>query len=139
MRKTITKFPHLRVLAVKDYTTAVEVLESMLLDLSCEFEIVDNNFEALELHAVHPFDIILFDILVLDPEGEETIRQIRNISGPHGELSIIIATSITFGHSRWINIGTSHQLKKPIKIQDLEEIFLRLASKKAVYSAHRSH
>lgn len=130
----VTKFPELRVLAVFDQMANLELLEAMLLDFACDFEIVDNNADALDLHATHPFDIILLDVLVPDIDGPEAIHRIRTMPPPASNTHIVILTTDILPNKRakCAQAGISAELKKPLKIRDLEQVFLRLWPKKAV-------
>lgn len=133
MPAAVTKFPNLRVLAVEDYMSNVELLEAMLLDLACDFEVVDNHNDALELHSHNPFDVILFDILVPDIDGAEAINSIRKLPGRASETHIIVASKLVPSEWRkWSTLGRIDRVAKPIKIRDLEETFLRVAPHKAL-------
>lgn len=136
MPQAVTKFPNLRVLAVEDYMTNQEILEAMLIDFACDFEIVDNNTDALELHANHPFDVILMDMMVPDIDGHEATKRIRRMPGPAGRTPVIAVTakSLHGDPARWLNAGMTDYLTKPVKIRDLEQAFLRVAPGKAVRS-----
>lgn len=133
MPQAITKFPTLRVLAIEDYMPNMEVLEAMLIDFNCDFEIVDNNTDALELHANRPFDVILMDILVPDFEGDEIVEKIRKIPGPAGRVHIIAITgNASLERPSWMRAGIDQFLRKPLKIRDLEQSFLNLHPKKGM-------
>lgn len=129
MSQAITKFPDLRVLAIEDYMLDQEVLEAMFLDLMCDFEFVDNNHDALELHRAKPFDVILMDLLVPDIDKKDAIRIIKSMPGKAGHANIIATTSTSstpHDAALWRKLGVASCIKKPIKIRELEHLFLTL-------------
>jgi len=132
MSRIITKFPHLRVLAIEDNMQHPEILEAMLMDFACDFEVVDNNLDALDLHSTRPFDIILMDILVPDFDRFDVVHMIRNMPGRAGRVNIIaILADLPKEKARLQKIGICEQLVRPLKIHDLESAFLKLAPRKA--------
>jgi CheY-like chemotaxis protein len=133
MFQAITKFPHLRVLAIEDHLPNIELLESMLLDFSCDFEIVDNRHQALDLHINNPFDIIVMDILAPGIDGQKAINRIKSLPGHAGAAHVIalVTSDQQKNILKWLNQGVSHHIEKPLKINDLEQAFLRLVPGKA--------
>lgn len=134
MYQAITKFPRLRVLAVQDHLPSTELLESMLLDFSCDYEIVDDGHHAMDLHTLNPFDIIVLDVLAPGNNGPELLNQLKNISGPKSLAHVIalVTNSSQKNTIKWLNHGISHYIEKPLKISDLEKAFLHLVPGKAL-------
>jgi CheY-like chemotaxis protein len=132
MSRAITKFPHLRVLAIEDNMQYPEILEAMLMDFACDFEVVDNNFDALDMHLARPFDIILIDILVPDIDRWDVVHMLRNMPGQAGRVNIIVVITDIAKERAWLQkIGVQEHVPRPLKIRDLESIFLKLAPGKA--------
>lgn len=132
MSRIITKFPHLRVLAIEDNMQQPEILEAMLMDFACDFEVVDNNFDALDMHLARPFDIILMDIIVPDIDRFDVIHMIRNMPGRAGRVNIVAIIANLSNERIWLKkVGVQEHLPRPLKINDLESVFLKLAPTKA--------
>ena len=133
MYQAITKFPRLRVLAVQDHVPSTELLESMLLDFSCDYEIVDDGHHAIDLHILNPFDIIVLDVLAPENNGPELLKQLKNISGPKSLAHVIALVTHPSQKNtiKWLNQGVAHYIEKPLKIGELERAFLHLVPGKA--------
>ena len=132
--QAVAKFPDLRVLAIEDYMTNLELFEAMLIDLACQFEIVDSFLEAIEKHRNCPFDVIVIDTEVPDMDRKESIRALRSLPGAskHTPVVVIVGAAPAGNRSKWQGIAINHEIEKPIKIRKLQQVFLKIAPRKAL-------
>lgn len=86
----------LKVLLCDDNTTALEILESTLEDLSFKVTSVNSGAEAiktLEENTETPFDLLLLDWKMPKMDGIETIKVLKNKFGDNIIPSIIMVTA----------------------------------------------
>ena len=128
MTHTITKFPGLRILAVENLMFHRDNLEGMLMDFGCEYEIVDNGTDALELHETNPFDVIILDIFMFNSDEYQMIQEIQKMPGKAGLVHIIALTAwiIPGEVGRLFSHKITGSIKKPLRIQELEKTLLNL-------------
>lgn len=128
MTHTITKFPGLRILAVENLMFHRDNLEGMLINIGCEYEIVDNETDAIELHESNPFDVIILDTFMFNSDEYQMIQEIQKMPGKAGLVHIIALTAelITGEVGRLFSHKITRRIKKPLRIQELEKTLLNL-------------
>ncbi|HEV9035402.1 MAG TPA: hybrid sensor histidine kinase/response regulator, partial [Puia sp.] len=115
----------IRVLVAEDNNLTAFLLTTFLEDLGCQFEIVSNGRDLLELAQKkspdeYP-DIILLDSRMPVLGGEETIRMLKRLPVLN-EIPIIVSTADVYSDAleRMLKAGASTYLKKPIDHQALK-------------------
>ena len=109
----------IRVLVAEDNNLTAFLLSTFLEDLGCQFEIVSNGRDLLDIAQKKcpdecP-DIILLDSKMPVLDGEETIRQLKRIPGLN-EIPVIVSTADIYTDTleRMLKAGADTYLKKPI-------------------------
>ncbi len=67
----------LKILAIDDELTNLEILEEIFFDEDCDFKTLSNSQEALALVDEFVPDILLLDIMMPNVNGLEICREIR--------------------------------------------------------------
>ncbi len=87
-----------------------------------------NGVEALARLAEQPFDIVLLDVHMPVMDGKETIRRIRDSDQPWKDIPVIALTAdaMTGDRERFLALGMSDYLSKPIDARELATKYVRL-------------
>lgn len=91
-------------------------------------QIANNGQEAVDLFAQHEFDCILMDIQMPVMNGVEATQSIRTSevlsSRKRVTIFAVTAHAMAGDRERFLAAGMDNYLAKPLKIQDLEKLFL---------------
>ncbi len=115
---------HTRILLVEDEPINLKVMELMLKDINCSYDIATTGNEAFTFGKTNEYDVILMDIQLPDINGVEVTRKLRTA----GVTTPIIATTAhAFPEERqnFIDAGMNEVLTKPFRQQ---QIFDAIAS-----------
>lgn len=119
----------IRILVAEDNTINQRVIESLLKQTNCTFDIVDNGLDVLKILLEKEYDIILMDIHMPKMSGIQATKAIRNSKhNTYNNIPIIALTATdAYGDfQKFINYGMSDCVTKPFRasilistIQDL--------------------
>lgn len=127
-----TGFENFSVLVVEDNPINQAVVRKLLTSHVKSLTFAFHGEEALEcLHAA-PFDVILMDIHMPVKDGIETTLEIRNSSDPWANTAIIALTADPDFQQKRVcrNIGMNDALSKPIRRQDLLDMFQKIVDER---------
>ena len=104
------------ILVVDDAPAILSSLSGILMDEGYDVQIAAGGAEALQIVETAPPAVVLLDIWMPDPDGVETLRQIRRLSpstrvimmSGHGSIETAVKT---------IKIGAYDYLEKPISLE----------------------
>lgn len=107
-----------QVLMVEDEPINRKVLEHMLDNMHCDYDVADVGVTAVKLALSKPYDIILLDIQLPDVNGITITEQLRNAGL---NVPIIATTAHTFLDEKlsFIAAGMNDVLAKPFRQQQL--------------------
>ncbi|MBF0331834.1 MAG: response regulator [Candidatus Omnitrophica bacterium] len=113
-------------LIVEDDEASRLLVETMLSDIGCSFDVATNGQEAVDLVRRQQFDIALMDIRMPLMNGYEAAKAIR---AAHKDLPIIALTAhaLPWIEERYRECGMNGYLAKPFDQQQLLEMLLRWA------------
>ncbi len=124
----------LRVLAVDDYSLALEQTQLVLEQAGISCELARSGAEALELVRLHharrePYDLILMDWKMPEMDGVEATRQIRALPG--GDSPVIILTAYNWDEmpDEAVAAGVNSFAVKPLSAAGILEKFRRAQKK----------
>jgi CheY-like chemotaxis protein len=111
----------LRVLAVDDNDTNLQVMKNLCEVLGLNCELAHHGAEAVELVRAAPYDLILMDICMPIMDGVEATLAIRSLSGPGGRTPIVAVTANAekADIQRYLAAGIGAVVSKPVVITDL--------------------
>lgn len=118
------------ILLVEDDDVNQLVLSRMLKQRGYTVDIANNGVEALELHGLNTYDLILMDIQMPVMDGVEAVRRVREKEGNNRHTPIIALTAYVLkgDRERFLNLGMDEYLAKPIQIDDLFQVIDKTTS-----------
>ena len=110
-----------RVLMVEDEPINRKVLEQMLDNIDCDYDVAEIGTKAVKLALSRPYDIILLDIQLPDFSGISVTEQLRDAGI---DIPIIATTAHTFLDEKlsFIAAGMNDVLGKPFRQQQLSKM-----------------
>jgi hypothetical protein len=121
-----------RILIVEDEKINAMVISAMLSKLGHKIHLASNGLEALQIIQKMAFDYIFMDIQMPELDGVETTRAIRATAmNENSKVPIIALTAHAMkgDRERFIAAGMDDYLTKPIEMDRLVEVLLRLQEK----------
>ncbi len=111
----------MKVLAVDDNETNLEVMRNLCDVMGLECDVARDGAEALERAAAGDYDLILMDICMPIMDGLEATLAIRRLSGAAGLTPVIAVTANAeyADATRYRNAGISAVVSKPVNIVEL--------------------
>jgi DNA-binding response OmpR family regulator len=110
-----------RILVIEDDTNMRETIRDILQGSDIEVFEAPNGKVGLELHALHPFDLIITDIIMPEMDGLEVIMSLRT-SYPATPV-LTISGGGRLGADEYLAIaselGASHTLSKPFELSEM--------------------
>ena len=126
-----------RVLLVDDNPVNRQVVRLFTTQLAPKIVEAANGEEALARLAEQPFDIVLLDVHMPVMDGRETIKRIRASDQPWRDIPVIALTAdaMSGDRERYIGMGMSDYISKPIDSRDLATKYVRLLQAHAFASS----
>ena len=117
-----------RVLLVDDNPVNRQVVRLFTTQLGPKIVEAVNGEEALARLAEQPFDIVLLDVHMPVMDGRETIKRIRASDQPWRDIPVIALTAdaMSGDRERYIGMGMSDYISKPIDARELATKYVRL-------------
>jgi two-component system, sensor histidine kinase len=114
----------LRILGVEDNPFGRVVLNTILTELGHSAEFIGRGEAATERIAQGDFDAVLMDMVLPGIDGIETIRRIRGLSPPSGEIAIIGVSGRGDDEAAAREAGANAFLVKPVSPRALATALL---------------
>jgi PAS domain S-box-containing protein len=115
-----------RILLAEDYPPNQKVIVKMLNNMGCKVSVARNGRVAINLLKAkhHDFDVVLMDCQMPELDGLQATRLIRAYQWGK-DIPVIALTANAFAEDKkeCIDAGMDGYLSKPIRPQDLQEIF----------------
>jgi PAS domain S-box-containing protein len=126
-----------RVLLVDDNAVNRNVVKLFMAPLGPRITEAVNGQDALDKLAAQEFDIVLLDIHMPVMDGTQTIRHIRSSDAPWRDIPVIALTAdaMSGDRERFIAMGMSDYLSKPIDARELASKYVNLLQGKTPASA----
>ena len=117
-----------RVLLVDDNPVNRQVARLFMTQLAPKIVEATNGEEALARLAEQPFDIVLLDVHMPILDGRETIRRIRSSDQSWKDIPVIALTAdaMSGDRERYLSMGMSDYISKPIDSRELATKYVRL-------------
>ncbi|MGZ3158005.1 MAG: response regulator [Burkholderiaceae bacterium] len=111
-----------RVLIADDNIVNQQVAMHILEKLGCQTDIANNGQEAIAMHALHAYDLILMDCQMPVMDGYQATRAIR-AQETDAHIPIIAVTAFTMQgeRDRCLAAGMDDFLAKPIRLSTIRE------------------
>ncbi len=124
-----------RVLIVDDTQMNIMVAVNLLKETKMKIDTAQSGSEAIELAEKTAYDVILLDQRMPGMDGTETLRAIRTLPGGlNSETPVICLTAdaIRGAKEKYIALGFSDYLTKPVAGRDLERMLIKYLPKEKV-------
>jgi len=124
-----------RILVVEDEQINAMVISAMLSKMGHDVYMATNGRQALRMAAEQKFACIFMDIQMPEMDGVETTRAIRSTAILHNKDVPIIALTahaMKGDRERFLAAGMDDYLAKPVEIESLMRILLRLQGPKMI-------
>ena len=119
-----------RILVVDDKPNMRNLFSKILRDLG-EVVTADGGRRALELLEQGPFDLVISDIRMPDIDGQELLRQVREIPVPP-EMILMTAYATVETAVEALRLGAYDYLMKPFDPDDARAVVQRALSKRGI-------
>lgn len=121
----------LQLLIAEDNPAMQEILRAVLESDGHRLTIVPNGREAVEIAKVKQFDAILMDMMMPIMDGPTAAQHIRALGGHSGAMPIIAMTAnaLVGDRDRYLELGMTDYLSKPVDIPALFEALARVTAK----------
>ena len=135
---TLRPVMNARVLLVDDNPVNRHVVRLFMAQLSPQFVEAVNGEEALARLSEQPFDIVLLDVHMPVMDGKEAIRRIRASDQPWKDIPVIALTAdaMSGDRERYIGMGMSDYISKPIDARELATKFVGLLRGKQLVTSN---
>ncbi|MDR1613002.1 MAG: response regulator [Planctomycetota bacterium] len=115
--------PGFRILIVDDVSTNLIIARGLLSPFGFEITTCLGGREALEAVKKSPFDLILLDHMMPEPDGIETLRMLRALGKPgSAPVVALTANAMTGMREMFLSHGFDDYLSKPIEDGKLLEL-----------------
>ena len=115
------------VLVAEDNKLNQELIKYILNSLTIGFKIVENGEDAVNEFKKSKYDLILMDINMPILDGVEAFNQIREYEKENNlkftPVSALTANAIKGEKEKFLALGMNNYLTKPIKMNELKELF----------------
>ncbi len=121
-----------RILVVEDEKINAMVISAMLNKMGHDVHLATNGRQALQKVTELEFDCILMDIQMPELDGVETTRAIRSTVINKNRIVPIVALTahaMKGDRERFISAGMDDYLAKPVEMDSLNQVLLRLQSR----------
>jgi CheY-like chemotaxis protein len=118
-----------RILLAEDNVTNQKVVQRMLEKRGYRVDTVGNGREALQSHALTPYDLILMDVQMPEMDGFEATQGIRRheeASGAHTPIIAMTAHAMKGDRELCLEAGMDDYVSKPVQPSLLVESMTRL-------------
>jgi CheY-like chemotaxis protein len=127
--------PEAEVLAIDDTPMNLMVLKSLLKKTQIKIDTADSGDGGLDLSAKKKYDLLLFDHMMPEKDGIETLKELRlDESNPNCYTTAVCLTANAIPGARefYIGAGFDDYLSKPVDPEKLEEMLLQYLPKDKV-------
>jgi len=123
----------LRILLAEDNAVNQRVALLMLDGLGQKADVVANGEEAVQAAQLQDYDVILMDVFMPEMDGLEATRRIRTLLPPERQPTIVAMTAnaMVGDRERCLQAGMNAYISKPIAMQRLKEILIRIKPRPA--------
>ncbi|NWF47702.1 response regulator [Hydrogenophaga sp. D2P1] len=117
----------LRVLVAEDHPVNLKYMSILLNKMGHEATFCENGQEALQLLALHTYDVVLLDYHMPVLDGLATTEAIRRLDGPASQIKVILVTAdvVNDTRKRALDVGVNEFASKPLQADDLQRALAR--------------
>ena len=122
-----------RVLIVDDNQNITETLSFFFESNNIEPRIINNSRNAVAEIKKEQYDLIILDLAMPGVSGFDIINHLKS-EGLLQSQNVVILTAVPLSEAETSSLlsqeGISHVMKKPLSIEEMEEIVMKVSAKK---------
>lgn len=119
-----------KVLVVDDNKLNLKVATRLLTPYNLEIVTSESGFDAIELLKNNKYDLILMDDMMPKMSGTETLKEIQKNELYDGPVVALTANALTGMKEKYIELGFTDYLAKPIEKAELNRVLKTYLTKK---------
>jgi DNA-binding response OmpR family regulator len=122
----------MKVLIIDDNQNITETLSFFFESNNIEPKIINDSRSAVTEIKKEQYDLIILDLAMPDVSGFDIINHLKS-EGLLQSQNIAILTAVPLSEAETTSLlsqgGVNHVIKKPLSIEDMEEIILKISDK----------
>ena len=126
----VIKFTNKKVLLVDDNKLNLKVGTKILNEFDLNITTCESGFECIDKVKESKYDIILMDIMMPKMGGVETLRKLKELSYFKTPVIALTADAIQGRSNKYLEVGFSAYLSKPIEKNELKKVLSKFLNKK---------
>ena len=128
----------INLLGVDDNGINLKVLRKILERYGLKIDVAPTGKDAIAKCMNKKYDLVLMDQMMPEMDGTEAMTKIRELGGGYeagGNLKIVALTAnaISGVREELMNLGFDEYLTKPIDVEELERLFIKLLTEDQYY------
>src|SRR5574344_366062 len=120
---------HQKILIVDDNQLNLKVTKKLLKDIDADITSISSGNKCLELVKTNDYDLILMDDMMPNLSGVETLKLLKQIPHFTSPVVILTANAMENDQNKYLQLGFSDYLAKPIEKSELIAIINRYLNK----------
>ncbi len=116
----------MKILVVDDSAINLKVATKILEKEGYEVDNALSGFECLKMVKEKNYDLIFMDIMMPEMDGVETFKRLKQIDGFKTPVITLTADVELDSEEKYLNLGFTAYLEKPINIEKLREIISKI-------------
>ena len=129
--ETKEEFEGKKALIVDDNVLNLKIASKLLKEKKIEVECIESGFKAIEkIKDKESYDIILMDIMMPKMGGVETLKRLKEINNFNIPTVALTADAMSGAQTKYIEVGFSDYLSKPIDRSELKRVLNKILSEK---------
>ena len=108
----------MRILLVEDEVDVAGFIRKGLMEQAYAVDVARNGDEAMELASISPYDAIILDVMIPEPDGMEVCRSIRT-AGSATPILMLTARGSVDDKITGLDAGADDYLAKPFEFREL--------------------
>jgi len=124
------KFTNKKVLLVDDNKLNLKVGTKILKEFDLDIITCESGFECIDKVKESKYDIILMDIMMPKMGGVETLKKLKELSYFKTPVIALTADAIQGRSNKYLEVGFSAYLSKPIEKNELKKLLSKFLNKK---------
>lgn len=125
----VIKFTNKKVLLVDDNKLNLKVGSKILHEFDMNITTCESGFECIDRVKESKYDIILMDIMMPKMGGVETLKKLKELSYFKTPVIALTADAIQGRSNKYLDVGFSAYLSKPIDKNELKKILSKYLNK----------
>ena len=125
----VIKFTNKKILLVDDNKLNLKVGSKILNEFDLNITTCESGFECIDKVKKSKYDIILMDIMMPKMGGVETLKKLKELSYFKTPVIALTADAILGRESKYLEVGFSGYLTKPIDKNELKKVLYKFLNK----------